>query len=274
MTKTDPNYKILGLGAALMLPPAWIVLDGLQAGAGMPLPVAIFTVGGLMAISIVMIYQGLLSTEKGYVRSALVEFLVAGAVMLSEFAGQWWFAITLHHPLVTALPLSLMAIGGAACIESELLRVWRENLVATGQQTIPRARCPRELSRLYPEVAEIFDRIAVRYPKYTQRLVLEMAWTEFDQTIPLAPVSVRVDTLDLGPAVTPGKGVRALSAHAADTADSAPDTRTVSDLVREGIAQHGADMSAVSAHVVRARPNTNSETVRKAYQRQIKIKSA
>lgn len=270
ITKTKPNYKILGLGSVLMLPPAWVVFQGLRTGY-MPTPVALFSIGGLMAISVVMIYQGLLSVEKGYVRAALIEFLIAGAVMLAEFVGQWWFAITLHHPLATALPLSIMALGGAACIESELLRVWRENLVATGQQTIPRAQCPRELRRVYPQVAMIFERIAVRYPKYTQRLVLEMAWDEYDSITPEIPVSVRVDSIP--PNVGGQKsGQKALTSG--DSGDLLPNVGTVSDLVRAAMSAHPADKAAAMALVIRTRPDTNPDTVRKAYDRLAKPRSA
>ena len=179
-TKIRPNVRLLAIGGAFLLPPGWVVFDGMRNLAGMPTWLALFTVGSLAVITICLIFQGLRNLGTGDLKDAQVQFVAAGAIIAAEFVGQWWFALTESHALVTALIMSMLSVGGALIIEGEIMHVWRSNARRDGQMALARARVPREVAKAYPLVGAIFDRLAIRYPNATQRSILDRAFAEHD----------------------------------------------------------------------------------------------
>jgi hypothetical protein len=269
--KTKPNYTVLSIGGLFLVPPAWVVFQGVQNLAGFPPAAALFTVGGLAALSVVLIYLGLQNLEAGDAKDARVQFIGAGVIMIAEFTAQWWFAIAEHHALVTSLVLSMLAAGGALVIESEIMRVWKANGRSTGLLSLPRAQVPAEVRRTFPEVAVKAHRLAVRYPNATQESILALAFAEYDQEAAApAAAQVRVDVHDLVKRAI-GAGNPPADAQEAPPAD---DPRSVSALVREGIEIHGADAALVSDYVLARKRAANAETVRKTVSAELKLRSA
>jgi hypothetical protein len=269
------NKKVLAIGAAFLIPPAWIVFQGLQNLAGFPMPVALFALAGLAAIAVTLIFLGLQNLEAGDVKDARVQFGGAFLIMVSEFAAQWWFAITEHHALVTALVLSVLSVGGAVVIESEIMRVWKANARRSGLISLPRAQVPREVVTEYPEVAAIARRTAIRFPNATQESILAIAFAEYDKIhaadVAQAAVPVRVDVRDLMSGQSALGGGQSAGQAAIESAP-ADDTRTVSALVTEGVELHGADKAAVTAYVMARKSAANPDTVRKATDRALKLR--
>lgn len=201
-TKTRPNRKLLLIGGALLLPPGWIVFDGMRNLAGMPTWLALFTVGSLALITICLIFQGLINLGSGDVKDARVQFVAAGAIIVAEFVGQWWFAFTERHAPVTGLVMATMSVGGALIIEGEIMRVWRANARRSGQMSLARAQVPFEVAKAYPVVGDIFTRLAIRYPNATQRSLLDRAFAMHDAQQQAADFEQqRVDLAELEPPV-------------------------------------------------------------------------
>lgn len=269
-TKSKPNYRLLALGGAFLLPPGWIVFQGIQNLAHIPAGVALFTVAALAVGAIVIVFQGLQNLQTGDVKDATVKFAIAGLAILAEFVGQWWFAITEGHALVTALILSMLSLLGAVIVEGEIMRVWKANARSSGQMALARAHAPVEVKKFYPAVADRFTRLAVRYPNATQTSILDRAFREYDEaaTVTVEVVQTRQDINDLDPK----SGQKALTADG--EADQAADRRTVSDLVKEAMSAHPADKQAAMSAVIRTRPGVNPDTVRKTYDRLAKPRSA
>jgi hypothetical protein len=204
--RTRPNVRLLAIGGAFLLPPGWIVFDGMRHLAGMPTWLALFTVGSLAIVTICLIFQGLRNLGTGDVKDAQMQFAAAAVIIAAEFAGQWWFAATESHALVTALVMSLLSVGGALIIEGEIMHVWRSNARRDGQMTLARARAPREVAKAYPRVAATFDRLAIRYPNATQRSILDRAFAEHDAAEALSRAQAaqqRVDLAELEPGDKP-----------------------------------------------------------------------
>jgi hypothetical protein len=262
---TKANRKVMAVGAAFLVPPAFIVFQGLQNLAAMPMPVAFFAIAGLAALSVTLIFLGLQNLEAGDARDAMIQFTAAGVIMLSEFAAQWWFAITEGHALVTALVLSVLSVGGAFVIEAEIMRVWKANARRDGLLSLPRAQVPSEVAREFPIVGNIARRLAIRYPNATQSSILAEAFAEADRMTAEAPVQIRADVRDL-------RGSRPAIESGSPAEIEAP--RTVSALVKEGIEEHGADADAIAAHVLRARPDAKPDTIRKTISRETAVRSA
>ena len=269
--ETKVNRKVLVIGGAFLIPPAYVVFDGLRHLAAFPTPVALFALTGLATIAMTLIYLGLQNLEAGDVRDARVQFGAAGLIMAAEFVAQWGFAITEHHALVTALVLSLLSVGGALVIESEIMRVWKASARVTGQIALPRAQVPREVMTEYPEVAETARRLAIRFPEATQASVLAVAFAEYD--LAHAEDQARVTV------VAPQRSdVRALmsgqSAQVAPESAQVEDARPVSALVREGLSLHGADKGAVVSYVVARKSSARPDSVRKAVDRELRLRTA
>jgi hypothetical protein len=263
-TRTKPNYKILALGGAFLIPPGWVVFNGMTHLSGMPFLVAIFTVGVLAAGAITLVYLALQNLAAGDVRDATWQLCAAGLVLLAEFIGQWWFAATENHALVTALIMSMASVMGALVIEGEIMRVWKANARASGQMSLARARAPRELRRVFPRVAAIFDRYAIRYPNGDQRSILDQAWREHDAmpAEPAAPAQVRVDVRELlsGPrAVTAGDTPE----ESGEAPEVTPISGSVSAEVKRLFDIGARDTEAIVAEVLRRLPAAREETVRR-----------
>src|SRR3954470_1051772 len=111
--RTRPNVKLLTLGGAFLLPPGWIVFNGMSNLSGMPTLLALLTVGSLAVTAIALVFLALQNLETGDVRDASWQLGAAGVVILAEFLGQWWFAATENHAPVTALVMSMLSLGGA-----------------------------------------------------------------------------------------------------------------------------------------------------------------
>lgn len=272
--KTKVNRLILGTGAAFLLPPAWIVFEGLQNLAAFPLPVALFAIGGLAALAISLIFLGLQNLEAGDVKDSRLQFIGAALIMTSEFAAQWWFAITEHHALVTALVLSLLSVGGAVVIESEIMRVWKANARRDGLMSLPRAQVPNEVAREFPEVGTAAKRLAIRYPNATQASILAMAFEELDRrAAEPAPVQVRVDVREIiaGPS---GQSAGQSAGVPAIESGPAPAPATLTELVKASMQVNGADAESVIADVLTAKPDAKPDTIRRTVRKLSALKSA
>lgn len=276
-TTVKANPKVLAVGGAFLIPPAWIVFNGLQTLAGFPAPIAAFALAGLAAIAVTLIFLGLQNLEAGDVKDARIQFGAASVIMVAEFAAQWLFAIAEHHALVTALVLSVLSIGGALVIESEIMRVWKANARRSGLISLPRAQVPREVVTEYPEVATIARRMAIRFPNATQESILAIAFAEYDKIhaadVAQAAVPVRVDVRDLMSGPSAGQSALTAGPPPAETAQ-VDDPRTLSALVTEGIDLHGADKAAVIGYVSARKSGANPDSIRKAADRALKVRSA
>jgi hypothetical protein len=292
--RTRPNVKMLALGGAFLLPPGWIVFNGMSNLSGMPTLLALLTVGSLAVTAIALVFLALQNLESGDVRDASWQLGAAGVVILAEFLGQWWFAATENHAPVTALVMSMLSLGGALILEGEIMRVWKANARSTGQMSLARARVPREITREFPIVARIANRLAVRYPNATQRSVLDMAFAEADAAEkaleasraaePVTPRQVRVDVREL---VTPGQpeavsgqpevmsGQRPAvtgqqngkSEHADEVVRTlVPLPGQVAEVVRELVAD-GSERDDVVRALTERWPGVKADTVRRAYDR-------
>lgn len=273
-TTEKANRYILAAGILLQVPPAYNVFQGLRTLADFPTPIALFAIAGMGAIAVGLIFQGLRVLEAGDVKDARLIFSVSALVMIAEFAGQWWFAITESHALVTALVLSILSVGGMILLESEIMRVWKANGRASGQITLARAQVPGEVSKLFPEVAEIFTRNAVRFPTATQESLLADAFAEFDRRTVAAEPIIRVSVQSLRSGAESGAQNPESGAQSAIGSGPAADPRTVSELVKAAIEEFGPDESAVRAAVSAQKPGANPDTIRKTAQKELKLRSA
>jgi hypothetical protein len=278
-SKTKANRKALAVGGVFLLPPAFIVYTGVQRLADIPPAVALFTVGGLALIAITLVFLGLLNLAEGDVHDAQIQFGGAALITLAEFAGQWWFAITEHHALVTALIFSMLSIGGAMIIESEIMRVWKANARQGGLMSLARPQVPTEVTREYPEVADYARRLAIRYPNSTQSSILDAAFAEHDRRQVETEQQQRRDLAELMPTVT--VTAANLPDNAGQNPDSDPDgsgsprdssagihalpsaSGSVSALVRTLIEAGVTDDVRVVEGVLRISPGANPETIRR-----------
>lgn len=273
-TTEKANRYILGAGIALQIPPAWNVFQGLRTLADFPTPIALFAIAGMGAIAVGLIFQGLRVLEAGDVKDARLIFAVSAAVMIAEFAGQWWFAITESHALVTALVLSILSVGGMILLESEIMRVWKANGRRSGQITLARAQCPPEVRKLFPDVADIFTRNAVRFPTATQESLLADAFAEHDRRAVEAESIIRVSVSDLRAAGQNPDSAALSGGQPAIGSGPADDPRTVSELVKAAIADIGPDEKAVRAAVAAQKSGANPDTIRKTVQKELRLRSA
>jgi hypothetical protein len=283
--RTRPNLKLLALGGAFLLPPGWIVFNGMHNLSGMPTLLALLTVGSLAVTAIALVFLALQNLETGDVKDALWQLTAAGVVILAEFLGQWWFALTEGHALVTALVMSMLSLGGALILEGEIMRVWKANARATGQMSLPRARVPQEIVRHFPMVAHIATRMAIRYPNATQRSILDVAFGEYDEAerarkaaeVPEQPAQVRIDVRELAasgqPEITSGQRPdvtgqsNGMSGHPeADVRSLVPESGQLAAHVRTQLAD-GADKEAVVRAAVQQWPGVKPDSVRRAYDR-------
>lgn len=280
--QTKPNWPLLAIGGLFLLPPGWTVFHGLMTVGETPAPIALLAIFGLIATAIALVYLALQNVAAGDVRQAEHQILAAGVLMIAEVIGQFWFAATLGHPMVTALILGGLSIGGALIVEGELMRHQRATGRANGVLTLARAQVPAEVRREFPDVAGIAKRTAIRFPNATQESILKHAFAEWDEIEAaraknVETAQVRVDVSDL---ITPSKAVssgRSPEASAIE-ADARPDdtggiqlpngevlalSGSVSAQVKALMAAGVDEPDGIVSAILRTNPGTKEDTVRR-----------
>lgn len=281
-TKIKPSGAMIILAIVTLALSSWGMFKLAHVYGGVPAWLAIMSVAGLDLFAVAAGKHALVIAEDGD-SPAIWNATVVGVAALSAVL-QFAVSRLENHPWPVGLLMAMFPLATIALFEGTLRRAHRLQGRQTGRVAPPRAHFelvqwavfPRATAsafrfavgdrRLGGDAAFKLGLLATRKPE-AERPYVPPARVEvpmpYDQLIDGYPTSA----LD-------GGAQRAIGADSADSAAaSADDGRTVSALVTEAIELHGADSDAVSAHVLRAKPGANPETVRKTFGRLSRVRA-
>jgi hypothetical protein len=268
-----PNWAIIIVAAAFLLPPAFSIF-GLLQEAGTPALIAGIGAGG---VDILMVMAGLWALQLGEEGVATwpanLSMVALAAVSITA---QIWHAVLMGEVL-TGVVLATLAVGGVGMIEGQLRRVHRINARRDGRLPMARPRPTLEQRFYFPREAGIATKLAVANPDTTAKDVFDRALqitAEMDKpkapperqalalgaTLPGLPtVTTRVIESGKGPDAVPDSPdgdsgeVRAIGGQA----------RSVSAQVRAMVDAGATDDQAITAAVIRMNPGANPESIRR-----------
>jgi hypothetical protein len=260
------SWPMVVLASITLILSSWGLFELAHVYGQMPAALAIVAVAGFDLTAVAAGSHAMKVAEDGDSGGPWALVVVAAAVLSSilqfmhtRLAGQSWAV----GVMMAAFPIATVLL-----FEGTLRRAHRLNGRLSGRVAQPRATFELLQWIVYPRAtfwafrASIADRslggnsafilgieaTATIEPEYTPP-----ERREFERDY-LASGAGRIRELS-------GSG----SADAAESAGPAPDTRPVTELVKESLQVRGADLEAVTADVLALRPGANPDTIRRTF---------
>lgn len=263
-----PNWLMITIAAAFLLPPAYAIFDLLVDLGGQPPLIGVLGAGGVDCLMVMFGLWALQLGEEGVATWPANLGMVALACV--SITAQIWHAI-LKGQVLTGVVLAALAVFGVLMIEGQLRRVHRIN--ARRDHRIPMARPRPTLEQwiYFSRESAIATRLAVINPNTSADDVFQRA-VEITTALDEPKPKQERGKLSLGASLPGLRLPRALGSGS--NPDSRPDesgpvteigswSGPVAALVSGMLAAGVTDDAAIVAGVLRINPEANPETIRR-----------
>jgi hypothetical protein len=250
--------------------------------ASTPAPLAILAVAGFDLTALAAGHHALRVAKDGDSPGPWNALLVAAACLSAML--QYVHSQLAHQSWAVGVMFAAFPIATVLLFEGTLRRAHRLNGRRTGRVSQPRATFELMQWLTYPKVTARAFRMGVLDRSLSGDAAFKLALLELttDDGEDFTPAPLRQVELDYSGTI--GGRAAITSGIQADTPDlppesaqSAPDNRTVAAVVRESLQVRGVDdagKAAVLQDVMKAKPNANPATVRRTIDRESGIRSA